>query len=120
MEQERRRAAKIGYDDPVNASFEATTEMYHEALEHAMSQISAQGVEKKKIAVMVASHNEDTVRFAVRKYVVLLSAAVAATSLISALSSYSPVRCPTRTQDEGLRDRAKAQGDLLRSTVRHV
>lgn len=32
-----------------------------------MTRIIATGVERKKVSVMVASHNEDTVRFAVQK-----------------------------------------------------
>lgn len=67
MEQERMRAQKIGYDDPVNPSFQATTDMYYKAVEEVMQQIIARDIEKKKVAVMIASHNEDTVRFAVQK-----------------------------------------------------
>lgn len=67
MEQERLRAAKIGYEDPINASFQETTEMYQKAVQEVMQQIVRQGIDQKKIAVMIASHNEDTVRFAVQK-----------------------------------------------------
>ena len=67
IEQERMRAAKIGYEDPINATFEATTAMYHKSVEEVMQQIVKQGIDQKKIAVMIASHNEDTVRFAVQK-----------------------------------------------------
>lgn len=63
--QERERAATIGYDDPINPSFEATTAMYNKVLREVMRQIKLQ--EKGRIAVMVASHNEDTVRYTVEK-----------------------------------------------------
>ncbi|XP_054713269.1 LOW QUALITY PROTEIN: proline dehydrogenase 1, mitochondrial-like [Uloborus diversus] len=65
MEQERLRAKKIRYEDPINPSYEATTEMYHKSLTEIFRQIIAKG--DRKTAVMVASHNEDTVRFTVKK-----------------------------------------------------
>ncbi|XP_060586851.1 proline dehydrogenase 1, mitochondrial-like [Ruditapes philippinarum] len=65
MEQERERAATIGYEDPINPSYEATTAMYNKVLREVMRQIQLQ--ERGRIAVMVASHNEDTVRYTVEK-----------------------------------------------------
>ncbi|KAJ8956273.1 hypothetical protein NQ318_015009, partial [Aromia moschata] len=69
LEQERARAAAMGYPDPTNPSFEATTEMYHNTLTECLRRIKAfkDKGEDKKIAIMVASHNEDTVRFAIEK-----------------------------------------------------
>ncbi|CAG2210152.1 PRODH [Mytilus edulis] len=63
MEQERERAASVGYEDPINADYHATTDMYHACLEEVFYQIKQRPL--GQIAVMVASHNEDTVRFAV-------------------------------------------------------
>ncbi|XP_060075860.1 proline dehydrogenase 1, mitochondrial-like isoform X2 [Ylistrum balloti] len=65
MEQERERAHEIGYEDPINPSYEATSDMYHQTLEEVMRQINCR--DRGKIAVMVASHNEDTVRYTVEK-----------------------------------------------------
>ena len=62
--QERERAESVGYEDPINPTYEATTEMYHMVMEEVMRQINLR--ERGKIAVMVASHNENTVREAVR------------------------------------------------------
>lgn len=69
LEQERARAAAMGYPDPTNPNFEATTEMYHKTLTECLRRIKAfkDKGEDKKIAIMVASHNEDTVRFAIEK-----------------------------------------------------
>jgi len=67
MEQERARAKQVGYEDPINPTFKATSEMYHKALSECMTRIVATGVENKRISIMVASHNEDTVRFTVEK-----------------------------------------------------
>ncbi|XP_045465452.1 proline dehydrogenase 1, mitochondrial [Harmonia axyridis] len=69
IEQERARAAALGYEDPTNPNFEATSEMYHKTLSECLRRIKEFKVksEDKKIAIMVASHNEDTVRFAIEK-----------------------------------------------------
>ncbi|VDL70521.1 unnamed protein product [Nippostrongylus brasiliensis] len=63
MEQERKRAATIGYPDPVNPDFEATTRMYHACLKRIAEEHTRRG--KGSVSVMIASHNEDTTRFAV-------------------------------------------------------
>ncbi|KAH7731077.1 sluggish A-PC [Aphelenchoides avenae] len=63
MDQERKRAAAVGYEDPINDNYEATTSMYHRCLERIVDEYEQRG--RGQVAVMVASHNEDTVRFAV-------------------------------------------------------
>ena len=65
MLQERERAASLGYEDPINPSFEATTAMYEKVLCEVLEQTKQRPT--GKIAVMVASHNEDTVRYTVQK-----------------------------------------------------
>lgn len=64
-QQERLRAKEVGYEDPINPTFEATSEMYHKCLTELFNRIVAK--RDRKIAAMVASHNEDTVRFTVNK-----------------------------------------------------
>uniref|UniRef100_A0A8C8YK43 Proline dehydrogenase n=1 Tax=Prolemur simus TaxID=1328070 RepID=A0A8C8YK43_PROSS len=59
MAQERARAAEIGYEDPINPTYEATNGMYHRCLDYVLGELR----HSAKAAVMVASHNEDTVRF---------------------------------------------------------
>jgi len=67
MEQERERAEALGYPDPINENFDATTEMYHNCLLACLQKIQQNKANnmKDKMAIMVASHNEDTVRFAI-------------------------------------------------------
>ncbi|XP_032671670.1 proline dehydrogenase 1, mitochondrial isoform X1 [Odontomachus brunneus] len=70
IEQERARAAAMGYPDPTNPTYEATTDSYHKTLMEClrrMKQYKDKGQDPKKIGIMVASHNEDTVRFAIEK-----------------------------------------------------
>ncbi|XP_058799407.1 proline dehydrogenase 1, mitochondrial [Phymastichus coffea] len=70
IEQERARAAAMGYSDPTCPTYEATTESYHRTLMEClrrMKQYKDKGEDPKKIGIMVASHNEDTVRFAIEK-----------------------------------------------------
>ncbi|KFZ62526.1 hypothetical protein N321_07521, partial [Antrostomus carolinensis] len=63
MEQERERAAQIGYEDPINPTYEKTNEMYHRCLDYILEEIK----HNRKASVMVASHNEDTVKFTLRR-----------------------------------------------------
>jgi len=69
MNQERARAASLNYEDPINPDFEATSGMYHKCLLECMRRISLykQAGTKKRVGVMVASHNEDTVRFTLQQ-----------------------------------------------------
>ncbi|NWS16745.1 PROD dehydrogenase, partial [Pachyramphus minor] len=63
MEQERERAAQMGYEDPINPTYEKTNEMYHRCLDYVLEEIK----HRRKASVMVASHNEDTVKFTLRR-----------------------------------------------------
>ncbi|KAK9498114.1 hypothetical protein O3M35_003993 [Rhynocoris fuscipes] len=69
MEQERARAAALGYPDPINPTYEATSDMYHRTLTECLRRIKdlKNKGEANRIGIMVASHNEDTVRFAIEK-----------------------------------------------------
>lgn len=42
MEQERARASALGYPDPVNPNYEATTEMYHKTLTECLRRIKVE------------------------------------------------------------------------------
>ncbi|XP_047416438.1 proline dehydrogenase 1, mitochondrial [Sciurus carolinensis] len=63
MAQERARAVEIGYEDPINSTYEATNAMYHRCLNYVLEELK----HNSKAEVMVASHNEDTVRFTLRR-----------------------------------------------------
>ncbi|XP_033030524.1 proline dehydrogenase 1, mitochondrial-like [Lacerta agilis] len=63
MEQERSRAAEVGYEDPINLTYQATSEMYHRCLDYILEEIR----HSRKANVMVASHNKDTVKFTLRR-----------------------------------------------------
>ena len=65
MEQERERAKQMGYEDPINVDYDATTAMYEKSLLYCMDQVKRNAY--GRISVMVASHNESTVKFAVEK-----------------------------------------------------
>jgi len=69
MEQERERARALNYPDPINDSFEDTSEMYHKCLDLCMRRINSlkELGQEKRVGIMVASHNEDTVRFAIKR-----------------------------------------------------
>nr|XP_054325122.1 proline dehydrogenase 1, mitochondrial-like [Pongo pygmaeus] len=63
LAQERARAAEIGYEDLINPTYEATNAMYHRCLDYVLEELK----HNAKAKVMVASHNEDTVRFALHR-----------------------------------------------------
>ncbi|XP_061115819.1 proline dehydrogenase 1, mitochondrial isoform X3 [Conger conger] len=63
MYQERTRAQEIGYEDPINPDYEATNRMYHKCLDYVLEEID----HNRKANVMVASHNEDTVKFTIQR-----------------------------------------------------
>nr|DBA22943.1 TPA: hypothetical protein GDO54_013928 [Pyxicephalus adspersus] len=63
MQQERSRAAEVGYEDPINPTYEKTNEMYHRCLDYVLEEIR----HNRKANVMVASHNEDTVKFTMKR-----------------------------------------------------
>uniref|UniRef100_A0A3Q1FZS9 Proline dehydrogenase n=1 Tax=Acanthochromis polyacanthus TaxID=80966 RepID=A0A3Q1FZS9_9TELE len=58
MYQERERAQEIGYEDPINPDYESTNRMYHRCLDYVLDEIAL----NRNANVMVASHNEDTVK----------------------------------------------------------
>jgi len=70
MEQERARAELLGYKDPINPDYEATTAMYHKVLDECLTRIHAlkeAGEDPQRIGIMVASHNENTVKYGVQR-----------------------------------------------------
>lgn len=60
MEQERRLAAQRHYKDPIHADLRATHACYHACADAVLDACAARGAE-----VMIASHNEDSVRYVV-------------------------------------------------------
>ncbi len=60
MLQERKRAADMGYEDPIQPNIEETHKNYHAIVDKIMQNIS-------RCSVMVASHNENSVKFVVDK-----------------------------------------------------
>jgi len=65
MEQERLRAGTLGYPDPINNTYDDTTAMYQNVTCEVLEQINSRP--KGDIAVMIASHNEDSVRYTLEK-----------------------------------------------------
>jgi len=71
MEQERLRAEQLGYEDPINPNYDATSDMYHRCLAECMERMrdakALRDGSEKRVGIMVASHNADTIRFAIEK-----------------------------------------------------
>ncbi|XP_047999077.1 proline dehydrogenase 1, mitochondrial isoform X1 [Leguminivora glycinivorella] len=65
IEQERARAAAMGYEDPTCESVDATTTSFHKCIKEILSRVKGREGKGSHLGIMVASHNEDTVRFAI-------------------------------------------------------
>ena len=65
MEQEHRLAREYGYENPINPSFEATSQMYHTCLDEVFETVLKRKFDQ--VRLMVASHNEDTIRYAIQR-----------------------------------------------------
>ncbi|XP_031804903.1 proline dehydrogenase 1, mitochondrial [Sarcophilus harrisii] len=63
MAQERERAAEVGYEGPFGSTPRGPTPNYPRCLNYILEEIKHQG----RASLMVASHNEDTVRFTIQK-----------------------------------------------------
>uniref|UniRef100_H2UYX0 Proline dehydrogenase n=1 Tax=Takifugu rubripes TaxID=31033 RepID=H2UYX0_TAKRU len=63
MHQERERAKELGYEDPINPDYESTNRMYHRCLDHILEEIAT----NRKANVMVASHNEETIKHTINR-----------------------------------------------------
>ena len=61
LEEERKLARELEYPDPTNPSFEATTNMYNRVMDMSLREVRRGGME-----LMVATHNTDSVRRAIR------------------------------------------------------
>ncbi|KAM3184449.1 hypothetical protein ACTXT7_008354 [Hymenolepis weldensis] len=60
IKQERRRALTLGYPDPTNPTYDATTLMYEDCLEESL--LAMDNRPRGRVSIMVATHNEDSVR----------------------------------------------------------
>lgn len=65
MEQERERAITLEYEDPINPTYESTNAMYEKTVLECLRRIKEQN--NRTIAIMMATHNEDTIRYTVTK-----------------------------------------------------
>jgi len=61
MEQEREMAKVMDYDDPVNIDYDTTTNTFNAVISVCLERIKH--MDNKKVQIMVATHNEDTVRY---------------------------------------------------------
>lgn len=70
MYEERLLAKNNGYPDPINDDYSKTSEMYHRTLGYLLTEMAKEHKQNGiKIKVMVASHNLDTIRFAIQRFV---------------------------------------------------
>ncbi|XP_074598225.1 proline dehydrogenase 1, mitochondrial-like [Brevipalpus obovatus] len=66
MDSERSLAKKYNYSDPINESYEKTSEMIHRNLNVLMEEMDRLGRNSNKISILIASNNEDTARLGIK------------------------------------------------------
>jgi len=66
MEQERERAGESGYRDPIWPNKTATDDCYHKLMDFLLREKAARPA-STAVHMMIASHNEDTIRLATDK-----------------------------------------------------
>ncbi|XP_035678767.1 hydroxyproline dehydrogenase-like isoform X1 [Branchiostoma floridae] len=65
MEHERAVARQQGYEDPIHCTYDDTGSMYHRVLDETLQFVKdSQG---EQVDVIVATHNEDTIKHAIRR-----------------------------------------------------
>jgi len=62
-DQERARAAELGYPDPIQVDYEATGRCYHRVMDVGLEFIHTHGT----VNLMIASHNIDSIKYAISR-----------------------------------------------------
>ena len=62
MVEERELASKLDREDPINESHEKTGEVYHACVDFVLP-----GIKNDECNFMIATHNEDTVRYTAKR-----------------------------------------------------
>lgn len=65
MDQERARANSLDYEDPICKDYDATRQMYESCVLEVLHCIKQRPI--GRVSAMMATHNEDTIRFALNK-----------------------------------------------------
>lgn len=66
MDSERSLAKKYNYPDPINESYEKTSEMINRNLNLLMEEMDRLGPKSNKVSLLIASNNEDTARLGIK------------------------------------------------------
>jgi hypothetical protein len=69
--KETQRAIDLGYENPIQENFEATTKNYERNALICLNEIKNSSNKTPKF--VIASHNEDTVRYVLQKWVFALN-----------------------------------------------
>ena len=66
MIEERALASQLGYEDPINDTYEKTGEMYRACADYVLP-----GIKNNELKFMFATHNEETVQYIAERYIFL-------------------------------------------------
>ncbi len=86
MEQERLRASTLGYADPIHQSYKATSKCFDEVMNAVLEE-----TKRGNANVLVATHNENSIQVAIKRYVEELPLSLKVLRLQNSVNIFNPL-----------------------------
>lgn len=70
MDHERKLAETENYEDPINANYHETNQMFHQNLTFLTNEMAANGFNSNKLSILIATHNQETTELAIKWFAI--------------------------------------------------